>query len=180
MLEKEKLGKGVRPRTSKPPEDPGDVSAATRREVIARDGEQCAYVSPTGERCPARAWLEIDHRNARALGGEGTTENLRVLCAAHNKYEAEQTFGRAHVEKKIAGRRAAATASDPRIVRSQDRSIEPSATSTVQAVQATLKSALVGLGFRAKEVERVVATLSNESATRPVEELLREALAKLT
>ena len=194
ILEKENVGEGAKPRASKPPKDPRDVSAAMRREVIARDGEQCSYVSPCGERCRARAWLEIDHRHARALGGVGTLENLRLLCAAHNHYEAERTFGRAHIEEKIAERRAAAdrraaerraadrrgatgVARDPRIA----QAIGASTTRPAQSdVHATLKSALVGLGFRAKEVERAILTLPNDSATTPIEGLLRIALATLT
>jgi hypothetical protein len=31
----------------------------------------------------------------------GDASNLRVLCRAHNRYAAEQVFGRAHVEKQI-------------------------------------------------------------------------------
>ena len=244
ILEKEKRGIGVTARASAGPADPCDVSAATRREVIARDGEQCAYVSPSGERCPARDWLEIDHRDARALGGEGTAENLRVLCRAHNQYEAEQQFGRAHVEKKIAERRAAAelvrdpgvarlfdasvdlfgstdpgvaralaseapTTADPEVARALEAeqavkiadpgvaralATEPSTTadpgvarattssteSTARDVHATLKSALVGLGFRNKEVTRAMNELPAASWTRPIEDLVREALAKLT
>ncbi|MFO0736889.1 MAG: HNH endonuclease [Labilithrix sp.] len=56
------------------------VRAAVRREVVRRDGEQCTFVSPSGERCPARTLLELDHRHPRALGGASDASNLRVLC----------------------------------------------------------------------------------------------------
>ena len=34
-----------------------------------------------------------------ARGGPSTVNNLRLLCAKHNKHTAEQTYGKAHVEK---------------------------------------------------------------------------------
>jgi len=36
------------------------VSAQVRREIHARDGTQCAFVSPDGRRCNATALLEFD------------------------------------------------------------------------------------------------------------------------
>ncbi len=42
---------------------------------------------------------------ARATGGSGDVDNARVLCRPHNLYEAERTFGQAHVARKIQERR---------------------------------------------------------------------------
>ena len=47
-----------------------EVTSVTRREVFERDGLQCTYVSPDGRRCEAHAFLELDHKEPRALGGE--------------------------------------------------------------------------------------------------------------
>jgi 5-methylcytosine-specific restriction endonuclease McrA len=69
------------------------------RETFARDGLQCAYVSPDGRRCTARAFLEVDHVEPRARGGGDHADNLRVLCSAHNQLAAEQAYGRDHVER---------------------------------------------------------------------------------
>jgi 5-methylcytosine-specific restriction endonuclease McrA len=77
------------------------VPRAARREVFERDGERCTFVSSVGQRCPARAYLEIDHIRANALGGGDETENLRVYCRAHNRLWAELTFGREHVAESI-------------------------------------------------------------------------------
>ena len=76
-LEKRKFGKTSRPRKSKGPADPADVSREALRAVSTRDAEQCAFIAEDGARCPARELLEVDHRHARALGGDGTTANLR-------------------------------------------------------------------------------------------------------
>jgi len=77
------------------------VTRATRREVTLRDAGQCSYVSPEGERCPARDVLELDHRHPRALGGTGDAANVRLLCKAHDRHAAEKAFGREHVERRI-------------------------------------------------------------------------------
>ncbi len=100
-IEKKKLGKAQRPRRSKGTK-PGDFSRKARREIYERDGEQCTYVSPSGERCQSKVFLELEHETARAHGGQGTTRNGRVYCRAHNAYEAEKLFGRKFIESRIA------------------------------------------------------------------------------
>jgi hypothetical protein len=52
-LEKTRRAKTKKPRASKGTK-PGTISRATRREVFERDGEQCGYVSETGQRCQER------------------------------------------------------------------------------------------------------------------------------
>ena len=69
------------------------VPAAVRDEVYARDGGSCAYVGNDGSRCESRRGLEIDHVQPFAAGGSCETNNLRLLCAAHNLRAAEQTLG---------------------------------------------------------------------------------------
>jgi hypothetical protein len=130
-LEKERHGKTERPRASRGSADPGHVTQAARREVVARDGAQCSFVSADGERCSSGDFLEIDHLEPRALGGTGEPSNLRVLCRAHNRYAAEQAFGREHVEKQI------------HFHRWQSES-KP-------ASRDVLERALVGMGFRRAE-----------------------------
>jgi hypothetical protein len=43
--------------------------------------------------------LQLHHELAHALGGPSTFENLRLVCAAHNRLFAERDFGRAHQER---------------------------------------------------------------------------------
>src|SRR6185295_1024812 len=75
--------------------------AAVARAVFVRDAGQCSYVSPDGRRCSARRWLELDHVDPWAEGGEDTVENLRLRCRAHNQRYARQYFGRALVESAV-------------------------------------------------------------------------------
>jgi hypothetical protein len=71
------------------------------REVFARDAGQCTFVSPEGQRCSAREFLEVHHHEPFARGGEATVDNLRLSCRAHNQYLAELDFGRGYMGEKI-------------------------------------------------------------------------------
>ena len=84
---------------------PERISNQTRREVAERDNMRCAYVDKSGRRCNARAFIQHDHRDARGRGGGSGSDNVRHLCAAHNRLEAERVYGRAYVERAIAKRR---------------------------------------------------------------------------
>ena len=63
------------------------IPAPVRREVWRRDGGCCSYVDPhSGRRCGSRFPLELDHIVPFALGGSAEPGNLRVYCAAHNRF----------------------------------------------------------------------------------------------
>ena len=65
-----------------------------------RDQGQCTFVDPlTKERCAQKTRLEIDHIQPRALGGDSSLENLRLLCKAHNQRAAIRVFGLNQMEK---------------------------------------------------------------------------------
>jgi 5-methylcytosine-specific restriction endonuclease McrA len=173
QLEREVAAKTERPRrVAKAPEDPGTVTRAVRREVMARDGEQCSFRSADGARCTERGGLELDHRVPRALGGTGDPANMRLLCRAHNRFEAERAFGRAHVDERIRARQR----QSPATHLFQKQRAEPEAPGTRQLVA----HALVGLGFRTGETERALVALDGGSWQRPVADLLRAALGVLT
>ena len=69
------------------------VPAAAAREVYARDGGQCTFVSSHGQRCGAQRFLQLDHIDPHARGGPSTPENLRLRCRAHNLWHARRCFG---------------------------------------------------------------------------------------
>lgn len=70
------------------------ISASVRDEVFTRDRQQCTYVSPGGKRCASTHVLQIDHIRPVARGGVSTIDNLRLLCAYHNRLEAERLMGK--------------------------------------------------------------------------------------
>ncbi len=79
------------------------IPKQVRREVRQRDGNRCAFVNAdTGQRCECERGLQFDHIMPFALGGESnTSQNLRLLCPAHNRLAAEDVFGRDFMLRKV-------------------------------------------------------------------------------
>jgi hypothetical protein len=78
QAQKQRFAKTSRPRsrrtrivkrTSLQPEHREHIPNAVQREVVARDGLRCTYVSDGGCRCSARAFLQIHHEEPWARGG---------------------------------------------------------------------------------------------------------------
>ena len=62
-----------------------------KRKARERDGDRCAYVSAEGVRCGSRRFLQFDHIKPWSLGGRSDApENIRQLCANHNRWLATQ------------------------------------------------------------------------------------------
>lgn len=95
-----------------PPAEVAKSSAARRptadvaREVYGRDEGQCTFVAQNGRRCAAREFLEFDHIDPHALGGEPTAVNLRLRCRAHNQHYARQVYGDERMATTVAQARA--------------------------------------------------------------------------
>lgn len=70
------------------------IPARVRDQVFVRDRQQCSYVGAGGKRCESTHVLQVDHIKPVARGGASTIDNLRVLCAYHNRLEAERLMGR--------------------------------------------------------------------------------------
>ena len=166
-LEKERLGKVKTPRPRSSASHASHTSrtravrAAVRREVFERDGEQCTFLSESGERCPSRGPLELDHVEPRALGGADGAPNLRVRCRAHNRLYAEQFFGKSHVAKQIDFRQ---------------RKLSPVLDRALRGLQ--------NMGFRKTEAERALEVVANRLAASgqglEAPELVRGAITALT
>ena len=180
QLEKERLGTSARPQRVRRPTKPGRIARATRREVFERDGEQCTFIVESGARCPARALLELDHIESRALGGSDEASNLRVRCRAHNRLHAEQVFGRGHVQRRIEERRRASP-------RGQERSGgggAPVAAAGDTAAELCIKG-LTNMGSAEDRARRVVTPVAERHAggaggAGGFEAIFREALTELT
>ena len=92
-LEKQKFAATSQPRARRSAADGRYIPAEIKREVRARDGGRCTFVSDRGLRCESRTRLEYDHVVPVARGGQTSTGNLRLLCRVHNQYEAECALG---------------------------------------------------------------------------------------
>jgi len=76
------------------------IPVADQDEVSVRDGGRCTNTSAAGVHCPCTENLEYDHIKPYSLGGESSTDNLRLLCSAHNQLEAERVFGKGYMASK--------------------------------------------------------------------------------
>jgi hypothetical protein len=96
-------GSSVKPESKKHAHTPRQrvaASAPVRRQVRNRDGERCAFVDDSGQRCRETRFLELHHKHAHALGGDESAENLTLWCQAHNALAAERDFGRALIRRQ--------------------------------------------------------------------------------
>jgi hypothetical protein len=93
-LKRRKFGATPRPRRARISDSKsGEVPAAVRREVCARDGNRCAFVAKNGRRCEETRFLEFHHVVPRAAGGPATVDNIQLRCRAHNGHEVDLFFG---------------------------------------------------------------------------------------
>lgn len=93
---KRRFGATDKPRKAKeaaPTRRTRHIPNAVRRAVLERDSLRCTFVSKDGKRCEERGWLQLDHQDAYARGGEHTDGNVRMMCRAHNQLLAERVFG---------------------------------------------------------------------------------------
>ncbi|MFN0064225.1 MAG: HNH endonuclease, partial [Myxococcaceae bacterium] len=65
------------------------IAQATKRQVQERDEGQCQWPLLQGGVCGEKRFLQIDHVVPKARGGDGETDNLRLLCARHNREAAK-------------------------------------------------------------------------------------------
>ena len=113
QLEKRKFAAttSARPGGGRPTKSLRHIPAEVTRAVWERDQGQCTFVSESGHRCQARKFIEFDHVQEVARGGEASIDGIRLLCHAHNQHQAERTFGAEFMRhKRIAAAEARAGA----------------------------------------------------------------------
>ncbi len=103
-----------RPKPERPYKAPRGrhIPKALRDAVMIRDRGRCQFAGIGGRKCHSRHNLQIDHIQPVAKGGRTELENLRVLCANHNRHRVKvavrNRFGRnAPVSNPRAGSRQA-------------------------------------------------------------------------
>jgi len=146
------------------------IPAQLKAQVYQRDQGQCAFMTDDGLRCECRADLEYDHIVPVAQGGRTTADNLRLLCAAHNQYEADRKLGRAFMEQKRANPQPLVNHER----RPHDFDFEGAA---------DVKAALITLGYRKDEVlnamEFAAGLPAKLTAPERVKAILRQRHVKL-
>lgn len=69
------------------------IPQAVRDQVWLRDQGCCQHRDPQSKKiCGSKHLVQIDHRYPYSLGGENQPENLRLLCANHNRFHAQQSL----------------------------------------------------------------------------------------
>jgi hypothetical protein len=101
LLERSAKRNGLvkRPQAKQRESKPAHVPAAVRRAVQERDGGCCAWRLENGGVCGSKRRLQYDHVRPKALGGESTVENVRLLCQAHNLLAARRVFGKPWMDR---------------------------------------------------------------------------------
>jgi hypothetical protein len=69
------------------------IPAQVKRAVWQRDNGRCTFTGADGTQCGERGAVEFDHHRPHADGGNAGVENVRLLCRAHNQFEARRFFG---------------------------------------------------------------------------------------
>lgn len=114
--------------------DSRHIPAREKEKVWVRDKGRCSYVGGDGRRCNSTYNLQFDHHPVPfARGGPNRAVNLRLLCAAHNKLEAEKVYGKSRMEKfnpRIKRGPGWNGSDDPRLVRESGVSYAPSVSLT--------------------------------------------------
>ena len=76
------------------------ISQSIREAVYRRDGGRCSYIGSNGRRCNSKWDLEVHHdKTPFAMGGDNSSANLKLVCAAHNRLESERVYGHQHLKK---------------------------------------------------------------------------------
>jgi len=101
LLAQQDKRKGIvaKPRKEPPPSRSDHIAAHVRRKVWVRDEGKCQWKIDVGGICGSTLRPQLAHRVPRARGGPPTVDNLRILCAFHNQYEARLDFGDDHMQR---------------------------------------------------------------------------------
>jgi 5-methylcytosine-specific restriction endonuclease McrA len=180
QLRKRRYAATAKPRPShrRPAADSRHIPDPVRRAVWERDGGRCTFVSEDGHRRGSRKLVEFDHIEAFARGGDATVENVRLLCRAHNHYEAERTFGPEFMRhKRIAAAEARAEAkAHAKKVREEEAAAANARAAAEQAHELEVVPYLRQLGYNARE-SRDAAALCRDMKNASLEARVRVALS---
>jgi len=142
------------------------VTRAKRGDAFEAAGHRCTYQSAAGVRCDERAMLEVDHIEPRARGGSSDASNLRILCQAHNQWQAKEVLGEETVhlararkeanretqreEREVEEREAGEREAEGREATALGHAARRAVAANREAAKAKLESALKNMGFSAK------------------------------
>ena len=77
----------------------GKISQSIKRLVRKRDEGKCQWRSEDGGICGSTYRVEFHHKQDRAKGGEGTPENVILLCEKHHMLATEIAWGEEYIDR---------------------------------------------------------------------------------
>jgi hypothetical protein len=99
--QREDLALQEAPRTSSANTDSRHIPKAIKHKVWKRDQGRCTFVGSNGKRCNSDYLVQFDHFPIPyARGGPSTVDNLRLLCAKHNRHTAKITYEEQSINKQ--------------------------------------------------------------------------------
>jgi len=122
QVKKERFAIGRKPRrpSSEAPQESCSrhVPDEIRRTVHERDRGRCTFEDEHGRQCTETGAIELDHVDGFARTHQHQADRIRLLCRAHNQYEAERMYGRAFMERARSARTSTrpGTSSQPRLL----------------------------------------------------------------
>ena len=97
---REDLAVQEKPRKSSAKTDTRYIPKNVKQREWKRDKGRCTFIGSSGKRCNSDYLLQFDHYPVPyARGGPSTVDNLRLLCAKHNRHTAEHLYGKTHMQK---------------------------------------------------------------------------------
>ena len=155
------------------------IPLALRKHVAERDGHGCSFVSADGHRCGETRGLQFDHVVPMAEGGATNAENLRLLCPAHNRHEAERLLGADRVSAMRERRERAQALEAAAKQREEQRQAEREAEAAQPSPTEDIIAALQSLGFT-KHLARYAANLTESPTEEPIGDRLKRAIQVLS
>lgn len=142
------------------------IAPAMRRAVLGRDQHRCTVPG-----CRNALFLDLHHIELSSEGGANEADNLVTLCGAHHRAAHRGELG-------IFGR----VSTGVRFRHADGSEYGRVAAPVVAEIRTKAFAALRGLGFRERDVRRVLAELSpsGEEREAELESVLRCALSRLT
>jgi hypothetical protein len=77
------------------------IPTRIKQQVWKRDNGRCTFVGSNNKRCDSDYLIQYDHHPIPyARGGSSTVDNLRLLCAKHNRHSAKKMYGEAAIKRQ--------------------------------------------------------------------------------
>jgi len=100
LKDHEDLALRKKPHKSSAKSDTRYIPKSVKQQVWKEYKGRCAYIGSNKKRCNSDFDLQFDHHPIPfGRGGPSTIDNLRLLCAKHNRHTAEKVYGERAIKK---------------------------------------------------------------------------------